>query len=105
MTVVPLSNFVLQELLYAYQNPSKISSEHEWIDWVFRLRRPGRRHALEFVEGWSGTRIAFAGSIVLVISSAVGIVWSIKGSGVQDGFTIASFILTAGSGEFPCFAK
>jgi len=105
MTIAPLNDLVLQELLYAYQNPSKITSDHEWIEWVFRLRQPGRRHALEFVEGWSGTRIAVAGSAVLVISTVVGVVWSVKGSGIQDGFAIAGFILTAGSGEFSCFAK
>jgi hypothetical protein len=98
--IVPLNDFILQELLYAYQNPSKISSEHEWINWVFRLRQPDRRHALEFVEGWNGTRIAVAGSIPLVVSTMVAIVWSAKGSGVQDGFAVAGFILTAGSCEF-----
>jgi hypothetical protein len=99
---VPLNDFILQELLYAYQNPSKITSEHEWIEWVFRLRHPDRRHALEFVEGWNCTRIAVAGSLVLVVSTVVGVAWSVKGSGVQDGFSIASFILAAGSGELIC---
>jgi hypothetical protein len=96
---VPLKDFILQELLCAYQNPSKISSEHELIDWVFRLRQPDRRHALEFVEDWNGTRIAVAGIIPLVVSTMVAIVWSAKGSGVQDGFAVARFILTAGSCE------
>lgn len=64
---------------------------------MFRLRQPDRRHALEFVEGWNGTRIAVAGSIPLVVSTMVAIVWSAKGSGVQDGFAVAGFILTAGS--------
>ena len=66
---------------------------------VFRLRQPDRRHALEFVEGWNGTRIAVAGSIPLVVSTMVAIVWSAKGSGVQDGFAVAGFILTALSCE------
>ena len=94
---MPLDDFVLQEILYAYQNPSKITSEHEWIDWVFRLRQQDRRHALEFVEGWNGTRIAVAGSIPLVFSTVLCIFWSVKGSGIQDGFAIAGFILTTGS--------
>jgi hypothetical protein len=97
--VVPLDNFVLQEVLYAYQNPSKITTEHEWIDWVFRLRQPDRRHALEFVEDWNGTRIAVAGSIPLILSTVLGIVWSVKGSGIPDAFSVAGFILTAGSCE------
>ncbi len=96
---MPLNDFILQELLYAYQNLLKIASEHEWIEWVFRLRQPERRHALEFVEGWNGTRIAVAGSILLVVSTVIGIAYSVKGGNIQDGFSVASFILTAGSGE------
>ena len=94
-----LDDFVLQEVFYAYQNPSKITTEHEWIDWVFRLRQPDRRHAVEFVEGWNGTRIAVAGSIPLLLSTVVGIVWSVKGGGVQNAFSVAGFILIAGSCE------
>jgi hypothetical protein len=96
---VPLEDVVLQEVLYTYQNPSKIITEHEWIDWVFRLRQPDRRHALEFVEGWNGTRIAVAGSIPLLLSTVLGVVWSVKGSGIPDAFSVAGFILTAGSCE------
>jgi hypothetical protein len=90
--------------MYAYQNPSKIRTKQDWIDWVFRLRQEDRRHALEFVEGWKGARIAVAGSIPLIISTVVGIVWSVKGSSVQDAFAVAGFILTAGSCKFiQCF--
>jgi hypothetical protein len=97
--VVPLEDFVLKEILYVYQNPSKITTKHEWIDWVFCLRQQDRRHALEFVEGWNGTRIAVAGSIPLLLSTVLGVVWSVKGSGIQDAFAVAGFILTAGSCE------
>ena len=55
--------------------------------------------ALEFFEGWNGTRTAVAGSITLLLSTVLGVVWSVKGSGIQDGFAISSFILTAGSRE------
>jgi len=99
-TIVPLDNFVLQEVLYAYRNPSKIDTDHAWIDWVFRLRQPDRRHALEFVEDWNGTRIAMAGSTPLIFSTVVGIVWSVKSGDVQTSFTVAGFILTAGTRKF-----
>jgi hypothetical protein len=88
---MPLDDFVLQE-----------SSAHtrilrKWIDCVFRLRQQDRQHALEFVEGWNGTRIVMASSIPLLLSAVLAIVWSVKGSGIQDGFAIAGFMLTAGS--------
>lgn len=40
-----------------------------------------------------------AGSIPLVLSTVLGIVWSVKGSSILDAFTIAGFILTAGTCE------
>ena len=95
--MVPLNSFILQEVFFAYNNPSKISTDHVWIDWVFRLRQPDKRHALEFVEGWSGTRIAIAGTLPLVFSTLVGVLWSVKTGEVQTAFTVAGFILTAGT--------
>lgn len=47
--MVPFDNFVLQEMMYAYQNSGKLRSGDDWIQWVFRLRRKDTRHALEFV--------------------------------------------------------
>jgi len=96
-TLVPLDEFVLQEILYAYRNPSKIDTNQEWIDWVFRLRQSDHRHALEFVEGWNGTRIAVAGLTPLLLSTVLGIIWSIRTGDVQTAFTVAGFILTGGT--------
>ena len=84
-------------MLYAYNHPSQMNTEHVWIDWVFRLRQPDKRHALEFVEGWNGTRIAIAGMTPLVFSTVVGLIWSIKSGDWQSAFTVAGFILTAGT--------
>jgi hypothetical protein len=85
-------------VLYAYNHPSKLSdTDHVWIDWVFKLRQADKRHALEFVEGWNGTRIAIAGTIPLVFSTVVGLAWSIRTGEWQTGFTVAGFILTAGT--------
>lgn len=95
--VVQLDSFVLQEVLFAYNNPSRIDTEHAWIDWVFRLRQADKRHAIEFVEGWDSTRIAIAGLIPLVFSTVVGLAWSIKTGDWQTAFTVAGFILTAGT--------
>jgi len=72
--VVPLDDFTLQEIFYAYQHPEHIKTESEWIDWVFRLRQADRRHALEFVEGWSGFRIGLIGSLPWVVATIVGVV-------------------------------
>ncbi|CAG8980873.1 hypothetical protein HYALB_00013512 [Hymenoscyphus albidus] len=96
-TIVPLDDFIIQEVLHAYQNPSTIETEHDWIDWVFRLRQPDRRHALEFVEGWNGTRIAIAGLMPLLVSCVLGVVWSWRTGDVQTAFTVAGFVLTAGT--------
>ncbi|KAL8365260.1 hypothetical protein RB595_004185 [Gaeumannomyces hyphopodioides] len=96
-TVVPFDDFVLQEMMYAYRNPDRLSSTHDWIHWVFRLRRRDRRHALEFVEGWNTARIAISGSIPWLGSSLVGIIWAATGGDPQTAFTVASFILTSSS--------
>jgi len=50
-------------MLHAYNNPSTVKTEDEWIQWVFSLRQVDARHALQFVEDWSGIRIAVVGSI------------------------------------------
>ena len=72
-------------------------SDLRYIEWVFRLRHPNHRHALQVVEGWSSLRIAIAGSLPAVISTIVGIVWSVRGGDVVTAFTVALFILTAGT--------
>jgi hypothetical protein len=96
---VPLDEFTLQEIFWAYNNPTTIRSDHEWIDWVFRLRQQDRRHALEFVEGWSGFRTGVAGSIPWVVSTVVGVAWVAKSGDAQTAFTVAAFILTVGTCE------
>lgn len=92
---VPFDEFTMQEVLWAYNHPSSFSkTETEWIEWVFRLRQLDKRHALEFVEGWNGTRIAIFGTIPCVASTLVGVIWSALGGDVQTAFTVAGFILT-----------
>ncbi|KAF2469734.1 uncharacterized protein BDR25DRAFT_39049 [Lindgomyces ingoldianus] len=93
-TPVPLDDFTMQEVLYAYNHPSNFGPETDWVEWVFRLRQPDKRHALEFVEGWNGMRIGIAGTIPCIASSLVGIIWSARGGDVQTAFTVAGFILT-----------
>lgn len=58
-----MDEFILQEMFYAYEHPERITSQTDWIEWVFRLRRRDKRHALDFVEGWNSTRIVFAGML------------------------------------------
>lgn len=66
---------------------------------MFNLRQPDRRHALEFVEDWNGTRIAVVGSIAWLVSSLVGVLWSALGGNVQTSFTVAGCMLTSGTCE------
>lgn len=91
--------------MYAFQHPDRLNSQDEWIQWVFRLRRQDRRHAIEFVEGWNTTRIAIAGTIPWLSSCIVGIAWTAAGGDIQTAFTVASFILTSSSGMFPLTRK
>jgi hypothetical protein len=98
-TAVPLDEFTMQEVLYAYNHPSEFGTETDWIEWVFRLRQPDKRHALEFVEGWNGTRIAVLGSLPCIASTLVGVIWSARGGDIQTAFTVAGFILTVATGE------
>ncbi|ORY16486.1 hypothetical protein BCR34DRAFT_584424 [Clohesyomyces aquaticus] len=93
-TPVPLDDFTMQEVLYAYNHPAEFGSETDWIEWVFRLRQPDKRHALEFVEGWNGSKIAFMGLIPCVASTLVGVIWTARGGDAQTAFTVAGFILT-----------
>ena len=96
---VPLDEFMLQEIYHVYLNTSSINTETEWIEWVFRLRRQNERHALEFVEGWNGSRIVIAGTLPWLISCLVGIIWTARGGDVQAAFTVASYILTSATGK------
>lgn len=106
---MPLDDFILQEMMYAYRHPNRLGrlsgsrsrdSTDDWIHWVFRLRRRNRRHALEFVEGWNTTRIAVSGTAPWLSSCLLGIVWTVMSGGdAQTAFTVASFLLTSSSGK------
>ncbi|KAF1972687.1 hypothetical protein BU23DRAFT_156017 [Bimuria novae-zelandiae CBS 107.79] len=100
LTVVPLDVFVLQEIYYAYRHPDSVTSATDWIQWVFRLRKRNKRHALEFVEGWNSTRVIIAAALPWLISCLVGIIWTATRGDAQTAFTVASFILTSGTGEY-----
>jgi hypothetical protein len=101
--VVPFDSSVLQEVLYAYNNPSSINTDDVWISWAFRLRQPDKRHAIEFLEGWNGKLIAFVGMIPLVFSIVVGLAWRIWSGEWQTSYTVEGFILSAGTCKlYPC---
>lgn len=44
------------------------------------------------------------GSIPLLTSTLVGVIWSIRSGDVQAAFTVAAFILALGTGEFNFFS-
>ncbi|KAI4247620.1 MAG: hypothetical protein LQ352_006109, partial [Teloschistes flavicans] len=68
--------FTEQRLLDLWTRPSKGRNKHEWVDWIASLHRHDTEHAggeeekvaLELVEGWHVTRIAFALALVLALS-------------------------------------
>lgn len=95
-----VGDLALQELFHVYKNPSQIDqSGTDWIEWVYKLRQNDRRHALEFVEGWSGFRIAVLGSVPPIAATVVGVAWVIMAGDPQTAFTVAGFILTVGTCE------
>ncbi|KAK3371126.1 hypothetical protein B0T24DRAFT_627811 [Lasiosphaeria ovina] len=98
----------MQEFLYYVFHPEEVSKEYSrprvWIDWVFDLRekRPDgtvHRHLVEIIEGWSALRITVASLFPVLGSAILGIVWASMTQDVQTAFTVASFLLTFGSGK------
>ena len=83
--------------MFAYANPLKVTSKHDWVEWAFKLKQKDKRYALEFVEGWEATRIAVLGSVLWMASFLLGIIWSVRGGDIQTVFTVASFVLAAAS--------
>ncbi|MCJ1350126.1 MAG: hypothetical protein MMC33_000107 [Icmadophila ericetorum] len=68
----------IKDVLLAFDDPKKVDQgTTEWNQWVFCLRKVDQRHALEFVEGWNGARIAIAGIIPWLFSTLVGMAWSV----------------------------
>lgn len=92
-----LPQYIKQDILFAYRHPEKLHSTDKWILWVYNLRQPDRRYALEFMESWSALKISIAVSILLVSSTALGVAWAVVKDDVQTAFTVASFVLAAGS--------
>ncbi|KAK2759972.1 hypothetical protein FQN54_002708 [Arachnomyces sp. PD_36] len=102
--IVDIDPLAMQDLLHCYHHPSTIATQQQgkgnhnaYIHWVFALKGKDSRYLLEFVEGWSGQRIAVAASIPLLVSTVVGILLSFLTANVQTAFTVAGFILTMGT--------
>ncbi|KAH0558413.1 hypothetical protein GP486_004926 [Trichoglossum hirsutum] len=96
-THVELDDSVLQEIMFAYSNPEKITSSTDWVIWAFKLKQEDKRFALDFVEGWQASRFIVLGLTPWTISFLMAIVWSARGGNLQTVFTVASFVLTAAS--------
>ncbi len=54
---------------------------------------------LEIIEDWQAGRVAVLGCVPWVTSFLLGIIWSACDSDMQTAFTVASFVLTAGSSK------
>jgi hypothetical protein len=102
--VKDIDPLAMQQLCYFMRHPAEVPKQFEqgvWIDWVFALKQPdGRRHLLEFVEGWSAVRITITASVPLVASVIAGTVWSVVTKDVSTAFTFASFLLAFGGAFF-----
>lgn len=85
-------------MLHIYSDPEKCQGQTEWIEWVFALRFEDRRHALEFLEDWSGLHIALMGLSQIVAATIIGLVWACRSGDVQTAFTVAGFALTVSTG-------
>ncbi|OQE17832.1 hypothetical protein PENSTE_c019G09469 [Penicillium steckii] len=94
---VYIPQYTKHDILFAYRHPEKLHSTDEWIQWIYKLRQPNQRYALEFIETWSTLRIMIAVSTLLLLSTSVGVIWSILKDDIQTAFTIASFVLAAGT--------
>lgn len=88
--------------MYAFENPLKITTEKQWIEWIFALKSTAdkEKYALEIVEGWRSGRIVLLGAIPCIGSCLTGILWSIFGGDIQTAFAVASFIITASGGRY-----
>lgn len=100
-----LPEYIKQDILFAYRYPEKLHSNGEWIQWIYNLRQPGRRYALEFIENWSALRILIAVSVLLASSIALGIVWAVVKDDAQTAFTVATFVLGAGSRTWSTYLR
>jgi hypothetical protein len=98
-TRVELDDSVLQEIMFAYGNPEKITSDRDWVNWAFKLKQKDKRFALDFVEGWQGSRFIILGLVPWTSSFLMAIAWSSRGGDLQTVFTVASFMLTAASSK------
>lgn len=91
-----------QEVLWNFYKPSRVKKDSfRYVDWIFKLRQEEQRHALEFVEGWSGWRVALAGSIPGMISTGVATAWALMGGELSTVFTVSSFVLAISTREYP----
>lgn len=96
-----MDSFANHDLMFAFNNPDKVPTHDEWIEWIFQLKAAkNKKYALEFVEGWQAHRILVVGAVPWIASCLTGIIWSIFGGNIQNSFAVASFILTASGSRF-----
>ena len=83
--------FVEEQLLRLYQSPSEGKGRRQWVEWVNSLPEnadressSGEKVAVEFVEGWDGTRIALTIVTVVIASILAMFLWVFLGPGGQE---------------------
>ena len=83
--------FVEERLLRLYRTPSEGKGRRQWVEWVNSLPEnaeressSGEKVAIEFVEGWDGTRIALTAVTVVVASILAMFLWVFLGPGGQE---------------------
>ena len=78
--------FTEQRMLDLWRKPRSGRNKHEWVEWIRRLPRHSEglhtdeeNVALELVEGWNARQIAFAFSLVVVLSVLGTLLWTFFG--------------------------
>jgi hypothetical protein len=100
-----LHPFARQELLYAFNHPKNITTESEWIDWIFKLKSAEpTKFALEFVLDWKTSKILIVGTTPWVASCVTTVLWSILGKNITTALAVASFMLTISGGVLALLA-
>jgi len=86
-------DFDPESMLRLYLRPQLGEGQHQWVDWALSLpgrlnggrsRGEGENLVMEFVEGWSVTRVVGAVASVVLLSVVATFLWVLLGVGSQQ---------------------
>lgn len=99
-------SFSEKEMMRVFKRPARGKGRYGWVQWIHRfsshshkaksssptspLSRPAEDITLEFIQGWSPTRIIIALFLVIFLSLLVALLWILLGTRVgSDGVRVA----------------